>query len=276
MCGVGSSSSGFPRGYPILIRVGELEEHIVNCQGRRDSELPTTFESPAWLIHFLRTRSLENGWLLKAEYFDKKMHEPDTYILLDGLDEASDGKVRARLARIVEKATRVYPECHFVVTTRLGAYQGLSTIARFVQVKVQELSDSSVEQFLQNWSSALHSGDHAASSVHREELLSALRARPAIRKMARNPVMLTALAVLHWNERRLPEQRAELYDSILGWLARTREKPGRERAERCLALLGHLALAMRRSSVVARVWLGEDALPSLFVYNFGMSPGLRP
>jgi hypothetical protein len=33
--------------------------------------------------------------------------------------------------------------------------------------------------------------------------------------------MLTALAVVHWNEHRLPEQRADLYDSILRWLAPT-------------------------------------------------------
>ena len=48
--------------------------------------------------------------------------------------------------------------------------------------------------------------------------------------MARNPVMLTALAVVHWNEKRLPEQRADLYESILLWLARAREQlPGGHR-----------------------------------------------
>jgi len=45
--------------------------------------------------------------------------------------------------------------------------------------------------------------------------------------------MLTALAVLHWNERCLPEQRSELYQSILGWLARSCEaRPGRASPER--------------------------------------------
>lgn len=64
--------------------------------------------------------------------------------------------------------------------------------------------------------------------------------------MARNPVMLTALAVVHWNERRLPEQRADLYQSIATWLARAREaRPGCASADRVLALLGHLALGMQ-------------------------------
>src|SRR5207245_1200694 len=92
--------------------------------------------------------------------------------------------------------------------------------------------------------------------------------------------MLTALAVVHWNERRLPEQRADLYDSILTWLSRSREKrPGRETAERCLALLQELALAMqdhpggRRVGVsngwaagkltpeVSQGWAGEELTP---------------
>ena len=64
--------------------------------------------------------------------------------------------------------------------------------------------------------------------------------------MARNPVMLTALAVVHWNERRLPEQRADLYESIIRWLSRAREqRPGREKADRTVELLRELALAMQ-------------------------------
>ena len=93
-----------------------------------------------------------------------------------------------------------------------------------------------MERFLEHWSKALYPSDPAAAQAHRVELLAAVRARPAIRRMARNPVMLTALAVVHWNERRLPEQRAELYESILGWLAgrgRSRAANGRSSASRC-------------------------------------------
>ena len=63
--------------------------------------------------------------------------------------------------------------------------------------------------------------------------------------MARIPVMLTALAIVHWNEHRLPEQRFELYESIIIWLLRQRaQRPGRLKADRCRKLLQKLALAM--------------------------------
>jgi formylglycine-generating enzyme required for sulfatase activity len=76
--------------------------------------------------------------------------------------------------------------------------------------------------------------------------------------------MLKALAVVHWNEKRLPEQRAELYESILGWLARSREqRPGRTAPERTLEILRELALAMHlhpdgRQVQVPRRWAAEQ------------------
>jgi len=85
--------------------------------------------------------------------------------------------------------------------------------------------------------------------------------------MARNPVMLTALAVLHWNNKRLPEQRAELYESIITWLSRSREnRPGRATAERCVELLQELARSMQdhpdgRQVQVARRWAAEALTP---------------
>ncbi len=91
-----------------------------------------------------------------------------------------------------------------------------------------------------------------------------MNARPGIHRLARNTVMLTALAVVHWNEKRLPEQRAELYESILRWLARSREdRKGRAKPERCLELLRRLALEMfkaegGRKVQASRHWAAEQ------------------
>jgi hypothetical protein len=227
--------------FPVFIRIGELEEHITSCIERKQLGAPAISEDPEWILHFLECRK----WDLDGDYFDAKLHEEQTMVLLDGLDEAPDRRIRERMARLFENATQRYPECRFVVTTRPRAYQDRATLAGFDHVKIDDLNDEAVERFLGHWSKALHPTDPAAAAVHQKDLLSAVRARPAIRRMARNPVMLTALAVLQWNDKRLPEQRAELYESILVWLARAREKAGRERADTCLRLLGRLALGMQ-------------------------------
>lgn len=230
--------------FPLFVRIAELEEHIEKCQ--RWDGVPPAKSSPMWLAHFLKTRSQEYEWDLNGEFFEQKLRALDTVVLLDGLDEAPNRIRREGMARLFENATMAYRECRFVVTTRPANYGGQGTLSGFGEVRVGEVGTEAVEAFLTHWSRSLFPEDAAGAERHRQELSGALRARPEIRRMARNPVMLTALAVVHWNERRLPEQRADLYESIVTWLARAREqRPGRESADRCLELLGQLALSMQ-------------------------------
>lgn len=235
-----------PQGFPILIRIAELEEYIADCRRRHEAGTPTTKESPAWLVHFLERRSKELRWNLDADFFERRLGEKSTLVLLDGLDEPPSQAERESMARLFEGATQTYGDCQFVVTTRPGSYQGRATLEGFQQVQIDDLETEAVERFLLRWSQSLYPDNPSEAEEHCRQLLEALHARVEIRRMARNPVMLTALAVVHWNEKRLPEQRADLYESVVIWLARSREqRPGREPAERCLALLGHLALEMQ-------------------------------
>ena len=234
------------RGFPIYLRIGDLEEHMANCRRQNRADAPATEHTPEWLLHFLAAQSNEKEWNLNAAFFRARLREPQTTILLDGLDEASGSHARELMARLLDEAVAAYKACRFVVTTRPQSYTGTSRLADFREVRVDELQPEAIAEFLGHWSRALFPGDGKNAEAHRQALSEALHARAAIRKMASNPVMLTALAVVHWNERRLPEQRAELYDSISTWLARSREsRPGREPASRVLSLLGHLALGMQ-------------------------------
>lgn len=180
---------------------------------------------------------------------EKQLREKTIVLLLDGLDEAPNRMRREEMARLFENATTECNVCRFVLTSRPGSYIGKATLAGFQEVRVEGLEDKAVDAFLGHWSQSLFPEDRLGAEKHCRELLGALRARPEIRRMARNPVMLTALAVVQWNERRLPEQRADLYESILTWLARQREqRPDREPADRCLELLAQLALGMQNET----------------------------
>jgi formylglycine-generating enzyme required for sulfatase activity len=254
-----------PGTFPIFIRIGELEQHIRICNDRKQTGAPTTLESPDWLLHFLESRN----WDLNASYFDGRMREEQTLVLLDGLDEAPNSRTRASMARLFENVTTRYRECRFLITTRPGAYHTGATLAGFDEVKVNDLSDQSVERFLGHWSTALFPSDSRAAELHRSELLAAVRTRPGIQLMAHNPVMLTAFAVLHWNNKRLPEQRAELYELILVWLASAREnRPGRASPETCLRLLSYLALGMQTQASGRVRQLGKRAAAEIILSEF--------
>ena len=231
--------------FPLFIRIAELIDHVDECRRQPGRGTPVEYDSPEWIVHFLAARSAKFGWGLNREFFSGKLESGEAIILLDGLDEAPDRDLRERAARLFENSTQAYRGCRFVVTTRPQSYIGESVLRGFHEANIEPLTPEAVEIFLDRWCRGLYPKNARMAEEHRQDLSQALRARPEIGTMTRNPVMLTALAVVHWNERRIPEQRAELYESILKWLSRQREKrPGREKSERSLALLGALALAM--------------------------------
>lgn len=230
--------------FPVLIRIFVLEEFI---HKRVHGGLPDTpdADSADWIPRFLEDRSREFQWGLDADFFRRKLRERSTLILLDGLDEVPNAARREAIARLFERATKAYRDARFVVTTRPASYEGKSTLDEFETVRIGELERDAVEGFLDRWARFLFTEDQERARRHKTDLIGALAARPDIRRMARNPLMLTALAVIQWNERQLPEQRADLYESILKWLSEAQDYKDRPQGQKCLSIFGSLALAMQ-------------------------------
>ncbi len=262
-------------GFPIYIRIAHLEEHITKCRSRNQQDAPLHDDSPSWLVHFLVSRSSDRGWNLNAAFFEATLRRPGTTILLDGLDEASSRLARESSAQLLFAAAADYEKCRFVVTARPQAYAGLAKLSGFEEFLIDDLQPEAAETFLRHWSRSLFPSDEGAADQHWRALSEALNARAAIQVMARNPVMLTALAVVHWNERRLPEQRSDLYSSITNWLVRVRDtRPGRETPDRVLSLLGHLALGMQtqakgRITQISKVAAAEMIAPHFHEHRDG-------
>jgi formylglycine-generating enzyme required for sulfatase activity len=224
---------GDPQPFPLLVPVAAL------------SALPPgRTESLAPLLDLLAARGLDYG--LPELFLRRRIEEGPCLLLLDGLDEAPGEAARATLARLVERAARAWANCRLVITTRPQAYHDDTVLSGFDEARIGALDNQAMCVFLARWCAALFPESAAKAEAHTRELTQALQSRPEIWRMARNPVMLTAVAVLHWNEKRMPEQRADLYESILGWLAKSRaRRPGRPTPDRCLALLQELAWAMQ-------------------------------
>src|ERR1019366_7419904 len=109
-----------------------------------------------------------------------------------------------------ERAARTFPKTHIVAASRPPALGGETVIPGFATIQIGPLDREAVDGFVANWCKALH-GDVEKAKQHQAELLDAIRSRPEIEELATNPVMLTALAALHWNRTRLPDKRSELY-----------------------------------------------------------------
>ncbi|MBN1347376.1 MAG: SUMF1/EgtB/PvdO family nonheme iron enzyme [Phycisphaerae bacterium] len=228
---------------PMFIPLSALAAHMTAARERKIG--PIHGDAPAWLAHFAATRGAEAANGLPETFFRDRLEAGAAVVLLDGLDDVPTEAERIALRKLIENAADHYPAARFVVTTRPAAYDGEVLLADFTETRIAPLGDPAIEDFLRTWCSILCEGDPAEADRHLKELLDPLAQRPEIRRLARNPVMLTAMAVVHWHQKRLPEQRAELYESIIDWLAKRRFHPSRLKPDRCIGVLQNLALAMQ-------------------------------
>ena len=250
---------------PLLIPIADWLDYIERTKAQKTgSTLP---DGAAWLPAYLGARAADANQALGADDFRRLLDEGQALILLDGLDEAPDRLQRERAVRRIERLAQAWPRCPLVVTSRPAAYQDKAVLAGFAHTTIEALDAAAIDSFLARWGRALFPERPDRAAAHHRELAAALASRREIRQLARNTVMLTALAVVHWNDKRLPEQRAELYESIVRWLIEAREqRPGREPAQRCRQLLADLALAMQtdpkgRQVQVTRRWAAERIAP---------------
>ena len=251
------------RRFPLLIRTADLTKLLAADKS------PKPGDAPDWLPYFLGKQSEAYKWGLDEGFFRRKLDEGACLVMVDGLDEAPDQRLRERVARIFEKATVAYARCDFLVTTRPQSYAGDSVLAGFFPLRIGDLELPEIKTFFRHFAQALLLPANAAEEFQ-DSLEAALERRSEIREMARNPVMLTALAVLQHNDQKLPEYRVELYESILGWLAAARDaKDGRPTAEKCLEYLRKLALAMQESPDGRMVKINRRAAAELAAREWG-------
>ncbi len=169
-------------------------------------------------------------------------------LLLDGLDEVVGTPVLNRVAESIQATARAYPRSPILVTCRILDYQAerLRQLAGFPTQTLADLSDAQIDQFVQNWYCELALSGRRANQQAQEDaqaLQQAIAARPELRELARLPLLLTVMALVHTNRGSLPDARALLYDDCIDiLLLRWRQQRGAQ------DLLTRLELPQFRSS----------------------------
>ncbi len=184
------------------------------------------------------------------------------YLLLDGLDEVTDSTHRNRLFAILDDAVRNWRPCRVVVTSRPFQTDDVRALG-FAAVAVEPFDDAEIQTFLERWVRGFHGiaeGDPLTGEAieHDRLLKAAIRERPRLGLLASNPVMLTCLCVIHFNEGKLPESKTRVYRAVMRWLIAAREEQRRQagfndslaqRGFACLALAMLAGPAGKRATI---------------------------
>ena len=146
-------------------------------------------------------------------------------LLIDGLDEVSKLALRNKVKQRVDEflADPVFAQNSVLITTRIVGYERTGLTGQLEHFTISELDDSQIEAFLQRWYQAIHREMPGAIDPKSEahQLFTAIRANESIHKMARNPLLLTIIALIKWQGRALPELRVQLYDAAAQTLIRS-------------------------------------------------------
>ena len=234
---------GDPLPLPIFVRLSRFAEFL-----RDEANDDCAPDAPEHFLRYLEFVQQGHRYGLPEGYLRRQVEAGKCFLLLDGLDEVP-GALRQRVAAVVEQLVGEGGDNRHLITCRTRAYQGMSQLGGVPGFPLEPFGPADVEAFVASWSRALYQQGSAAESDgeaerYRLDLLAAVQAHPNVAPMTASPLMLTMLAVVHWNQKKLPEQRAELYDAAVEYLLDSRSDQASQPAPLRREVLQAVALAM--------------------------------
>jgi energy-coupling factor transporter ATP-binding protein EcfA2 len=249
----GSGKSTFLRFIALIIARARLEsdETLAIAKLNLQPPLPIPFFISLWdlsdfikrsgqaggntIADFIISVLAETNLSLSREALQEMLEAGSCCLLFDGLDEVPTEQGRSLISRLVEKFVARFDKNRFVVTSRVRGYTG-DTILKggFVRCDIQDFNESDRSEFLKNWFAALLGvsredvlNDGIPSRIEYDALRSSIESKDRIRSLAVNPLLMTVIAIVHWNRKRLPDQRVDLYDECIDVLLGQRKSAER-------------------------------------------------
>jgi formylglycine-generating enzyme required for sulfatase activity len=225
---------------------------------------------PDVIIQYLMHLSAKEDLRFTPDGLQHRISEGECIFLLDSLDELPSPEVRERVVETITKASRRWGKCKFVIASRPLALTGKAIPIDFEVVGIESLQNEEILNFLTRWSSQLFSDAPRQKNFY-QVLYSTIIENQQLRSLARNPVMLTCMAVLYFNNRQLPAGRADLLEAVIQWLISSRDsslRPSKETASFIAARYSELALAMFELETGSKNRVGRQWAATTIVKHF--------
>ena len=185
---------------PILIRIRDL-----------------TTQSDIGLLDYARQFAEKTLTVksLPAGFFEYWLEDGRALILLDGLDEIAEEAKRYDAVRRIENFLGQFDKNRAIITSRPAGYKrDFFRTEEFPHYQLQAFDDAKIEEFINRWYDS-RILDKAEAQRRKDSLNKALSQYDRIKLLARNPLLLTIIALIHRYQALLPKERYKLYDKAV-------------------------------------------------------------
>jgi formylglycine-generating enzyme required for sulfatase activity/energy-coupling factor transporter ATP-binding protein EcfA2 len=172
----------------------------------------------AYLEHWLGEMGLADFLPVLCEH----LRDGSAILLLDGLDEVPllDDTL-ARIKEMIVDLPGAYRQTRTLVTCRVLSYQDERWQLdgdSWQTVELAKLDEEQIDRFIRAWYNQLATMDVVKNAEVQSTKLSQAVRRADLWRLARNPLLLTVMALVHTNKGELPDARALLYEDVVDLL----------------------------------------------------------
>ena len=204
-----------------LLPVPVTLRYLAAWLGKATDPPPKTGLPLAYLASWLG----ENGLGDCLEFLTDHLQDGAAILLLDGLDEVPvQAAVLGRIKEMINDLSTAYPSLRVVVTCRVLSYQDkrwhLPDTLWPTVVELAPLDEEKIDAFISAWYrqlAVMRERTPGEAQTSAAKLSRAVR-REDLRRLARNPLLLTTMAVVHTRRDELPDARVLLYRDVVDLL----------------------------------------------------------
>ncbi|MCF3597073.1 HEAT repeat domain-containing protein [Planktothrix agardhii 1032] len=158
---------------------------------------------------------------LPGGFFEHWLEDGRALILLDGLDEIVEDGKRNEIVKKIENFLGRYDQNRVMITSRPAGYRrDFFRAEEFPHYWLQPFDDKKINAFIENWYNS-RTPDPEEAKLRKEDIRKAFEKNPRLQLLARNPLLLTIITLIHRYQAQLPKERYKLYHCAVQTLLTT-------------------------------------------------------
>ncbi len=197
---------------PIYLPLGELSNYIASLPDGKKVAV-----GPHHILGAINEQATRAAFDLPPRFFHTMFENGKCALLFDGLDEIPEARTREEIVTAIRAFSVRFPKNRYILASRPYAYRDTATLAGDVFVgRLDKFSPEDVDAFVNSWYNSVRGTlmplEQQNADERRGDLKRVINSNERIKALVANPLLLTNIAIVHYNRVQLPQHRAQLYE----------------------------------------------------------------